>query len=100
MPGNEIIGKEEKKHVDEVMSGNHILMRHSFQNLRGDQYKVDELERLVEQKFLIKEIFFSSNTLINKEDTQTTGEILTTLSFKNKESLTGKSFFFIITITI
>lgn len=54
MPGNEILGKEEKKHVDEVMSGHHILLRHSFQNLRGNQYKVDELERVAEQKFGVK----------------------------------------------
>ena len=33
MPGFELIGKEEKKHVDEVMSNSCVLMRHGFESL-------------------------------------------------------------------
>ena len=50
MPGFELIGKEEKKHVDEVMSNGCVLMRHGFDILSIEQdhifpYQIEPYKR-------------------------------------------------------
>src|SRR5690606_24635274 len=44
MPGFELFGKEEKKHVNDVLE-NGILMRYGFDGMRNGHWKAREVER-------------------------------------------------------
>jgi len=45
MPGFELIGKEEKRELDNLMDKSGILFRHGFDNLRNGVYKTREFEK-------------------------------------------------------
>ena len=45
MPGFELIGKEEKRELDNLMDNSGILFRHGFDNLRNGVYKTREFEK-------------------------------------------------------
>ena len=51
MPGFELIGKEEKKEIDEIFDNGGILFRHGFDSLRKNCYKVQSFEKAFSEKF-------------------------------------------------
>jgi len=52
MPGFEVFGEEEKKHIQEVMDSG-VLMRYNFDHLRNGSWKAKEFEKAIQEKFNI-----------------------------------------------
>lgn len=53
MPGFEVFGEEEKKHLNDVLESG-ILMRYNFDNLRNNHWKAKELEEAISTKMDVK----------------------------------------------
>lgn len=51
MPGNEVIGPEERKEILDIFENGSVLFRHGFDNMRGNCYKVAEFEKNFAKKF-------------------------------------------------
>ena len=51
MPGNEVIGSEEKKELLDIFANGGVLFRHGFDSLRGNCFKVAEFEESFAKKF-------------------------------------------------
>lgn len=49
MPGYELWGEEEKKHLNDVIESG-ILMRYNFETLRNNHWKAKELEQAIQKK--------------------------------------------------
>ena len=50
MPGFELIGEEERRHVQEVLDSG-VLMRYGFDGARNGQWKCRELEQRLSSRF-------------------------------------------------
>lgn len=53
MPGFEVFGEEEKKHLNDVLESG-ILMRYNFDNLRNNHWKAKEFEEAISTKMDVK----------------------------------------------
>lgn len=53
MPGYEAFGKEEQKHIQDVMDSG-IIMRYNFDGLRNNNWKAKELEVKISEDFHVK----------------------------------------------
>ena len=51
MPGFELIGKEEKREINEIFNNGGILFRHGFDSLRNNCFKVRSFEKAFSKKF-------------------------------------------------
>ena len=51
MPGFELIGKEEKREINEIFDNGGILFRHGFDSLRNDCFKVRSFEKASSKTF-------------------------------------------------
>lgn len=60
MPGFEVFGKEERKHVEDVMNSG-ILMRYNFDSLRNEHWKAKEFEEAIAQKLNVQHIHLVSS---------------------------------------
>ena len=55
MPGFELVGKEEKKNIDEIFSkSNGVLFAHGFDKLRKNIFRVRNFEKKLKNKFKSK----------------------------------------------
>lgn len=53
MPGFELFGEQEKKHVQDVLDTG-VLMRYGFDGMRKGQWKARELEKAIEDRMQVK----------------------------------------------
>ena len=60
MPGFEVFGKEESKHIQDVLDTG-ILMRYNFDSLRNNHWKAKELEEAIQSKLTIKHAHLTSS---------------------------------------
>ena len=60
MPGFEVFGKEESKHIQDVLDTG-ILMRYNFDSLRNKHWKAKELEEAIQSKLTIKHAHLTSS---------------------------------------
>jgi 8-amino-3,8-dideoxy-alpha-D-manno-octulosonate transaminase len=60
MPGFEVFGKEERKHVEDVMNSG-ILMRYNFDFMRNEHWKAKEFEEAIAQKLKTQYIHLVSS---------------------------------------
>ena len=51
MPGFELIGREEKREINEIFNNGGILFRHGFDSLRNNCFKVRSFEKAFSKKF-------------------------------------------------
>lgn len=60
MPGFELFGEEEKKHVNDVLNSG-ILMRYNFDSQRNNHWKAREFEQAIQQKLKIRHAHLTSS---------------------------------------
>ena len=92
MPGHEVIGKEERKHVDEVLENGCVLMRHGFQAQRKNQYKVENLEAEFCSRFKVK------HSLAVSSGTAALRVALAALNLPKNSFVVTQSFTFVATV--
>lgn len=60
MPGFEVFGKEESKHINDVLESG-ILMRYNFDALRNNQWKAKEFEQAIQTSLGINHVHLTSS---------------------------------------
>ena len=60
MPGFEIFGEEERKHIEDVMNSG-VLMRYNFEPLRNAHWKAKEFETAIQEKLKVAYAHLSSS---------------------------------------
>ncbi|WP_128331341.1 DegT/DnrJ/EryC1/StrS aminotransferase family protein [Apibacter sp. HY039] len=60
MPGYELWGEEEKKHLNDVIESG-ILMRYNFESVRNNHWKAKELEHAIEKKMHVGHVQLTSS---------------------------------------
>ena len=60
MPGFELFGEEEKKHVQDVLDSG-TLMRYNFDSQRNNQWKAREFEQAIQQKLKVSHTHLTSS---------------------------------------
>ena len=93
MPGFEIIGKEEKRSIQNIFTkGSGILFRHGFEKLRKNSYQVQNFEK----KF--KEKFNSKYSLAVSSGTAALRVALASCNIGFKDEVITQSFTFVATV--
>ena len=92
MPGFELIGKEEKKHIDDIFQNGGVLFRHGFEHLRNGTFKVRDFERKFAQKM------GSKYALAVSSGTAALRIALATLDLEADDEVITQSFTFVATI--
>ena len=93
MPGFEIIGKEEKRSIQNIFTkGSGILFRHGFEKLRKNSYQVQNFEK----KF--KEKFNSKYSLAVSSGTAALRVALASCNIGSKDEVITQSFTFVATV--
>ena len=92
MPGFELIGKEEKKHIDDIFQNGVVLFRHGFEHLRNGTFKVMDFERKFAKKM------GSKYALAVSSGTAALRIALATLDLEADDEVITQSFTFVATI--
>ena len=91
MPGFELIGKEEKKELENIFKNGGVLFRHGFDNIRNNTFKVKSFEKNFAKKFNVK------YALAVSSGTAALRVALATLNLSPKDEVITQAFTFVAT---
>ncbi|WP_295812003.1 DegT/DnrJ/EryC1/StrS aminotransferase family protein [uncultured Apibacter sp.] len=60
MPGYELWGEEEKKHLNDIIESG-ILMRYNFESVRNNHWKAKEFEQAIQKRMHVKHVQLTSS---------------------------------------
>ena len=93
MPGYEVIGKEEQHSINKIFkNANGIMFRHGFENLRNNQFLVNEFENKFKKKF------DSKYSLAVTSGTAALRVAIASLDLQKDDEIITQSFTFVATV--